>query len=383
MKAWQLEKLGGALRWVDLPMPEVRPGSVLVKMQMSVVMSYMGDYVAGKLPVYQAPDRPFVPGGNGVGIVHSVGRDVWHLQPGQRVVISSHFVAQENVAEPAQILLGVTAAGAIARAVQNDWPDGTLAEYALLPAAALTVADAVETFSAAQLALSMRFVVPYGGLLRGRLAVGETVVVSGATGAYGSAAALLALAMGASRVVAIGRNVAALAALQTLGGGRIVTVHATGHPQADCNAIRAAANGNVDLAFDMVGSALDPNMTLAALRSLRREGRLVLMGSMAVELPIPYTEVMLNGWEIIGQFMYPRDAYRRLLSLAGAGALDFSGVRPLIYGITDLDVATDRAASASGLECVLIHHEERNENTEDGLPPARIARSIRVHDWFL
>ncbi|HEY4299110.1 MAG TPA: zinc-binding dehydrogenase [Paraburkholderia sp.] len=359
MKAWQLEKLGGALRFVDLPMHEVRPGSVLVRMQMSAVMSYMRDYVAGKLPVYQVPDRPFIPGGNGVGIVHSVGRDVWHLKPGQRVVISSYFVAQENVAEPAQILLGITAAGAAGHAVQNDWPDGTLAEYALLPASALTVADAVEALSTAQLALAMRFVVPFGGLLRGRLAVGETVVVSGATGAYGSAAALLAVAMGASRVVAVGRNAAALAALQAAGGGRIVTVAATGQSQADCNAIRAAANGSVDLAFDMVGGARDPNMTLAALRSLRREGRLVLMGSMTADLPVPYTEVMLNGWEIIGQFMYPRDAYRRLLSLAGTGALDFSGVRPLVYGIADLDAAIERAAGASGLECVLIDHEQQ------------------------
>jgi alcohol dehydrogenase len=62
------------------------------------------------------------------------------------------------------------------------------------------------------------------------------------------------------------------------------------------------------MALDMVGAACDPNMTLATLRSLSREGRLVLMGSMTVPLPIPYTEVMLNSWEIIGPFMYPKDS---------------------------------------------------------------------------
>jgi alcohol dehydrogenase len=269
------------------------------------------------------------------------------------------------------------------QAMQRDWPDGTLAEYALLPASALTSADAVEELGTAQLALSMRFVVPFGGLLRGRLAVGETVVVSGATGAYGTAATLLAVAMGASRVVAIGRNATALAALQVLGRGRIATVAATGQPQSDCNAIRSAANGSVDLAFDMVGGARDPNMTLAALRSLRREGRLVLMGSMAVDLPVPYTEVMLNGWEIIGQFMYPRDAYRRLLSLAGAGALNFAGVRPLTYGIADLHAAMDRAAESSGLECVLVNHEAQAENIEDGQLPIGIRQSARIHEGIL
>ena len=48
-----------------------------------------------------------------------------------------------------------------------------------------------------------RCVVPYGGLVRGRLAAGETVIVNGATGAYGTAAVLVALAMGAGMVTAV------------------------------------------------------------------------------------------------------------------------------------------------------------------------------------
>jgi hypothetical protein len=44
-------------------------------------------------------------------------------------------------------------------------------------------------------------------------------------------------------------------------------------------------------------AARDPDMTLAVLGSLSREGRLVLMGSMTVPLLIPYTEVMRNSWE--------------------------------------------------------------------------------------
>jgi alcohol dehydrogenase len=357
MKAWQLEKLGGELRYVDLPAPIPRPGSVVVRMQMSAVMSYMRDYVDGKLAVYHAPERPFIPGGNGVGIIESVGKDVWHLKPGQRVVISSHLVAQENVSEPAQMLIGVTAQGETGHAMQADWPDGTLAQYALLPASAVTAADIVDSLDATQLALSMRFVVPFGGLLRGRLAVGETVVVSGATGAYGNAAALLALAMGAAKVIALGRNVEALTQLAAKGRNRIVPVIVTGDVSADVDAICAAAQGRVDLAFDMVGNAKDPNMTLAALKSLRREGRLVLMGSMAVDLPVPYTEVMLNGWEIIGQFMYPRKAYRRLLALAGTGGLEFGALQPVTYEMADLQAAIDRAADSNGLECVLINHE--------------------------
>lgn len=51
---------------------------------------------------------------------------------------------------------------------------------------------------------------------------------------------------------------------------------------------------------------------LASLRSLNRGGRLILMGTMTVPLPVSYVEMMFNGREIIGQFMYrgnPTNAY--------------------------------------------------------------------------
>lgn len=118
MKAWQVNRLGGTLRFNDIPMPELRPGTVLVKIETSSLMSYMKDYVEGKLPIYNPPKGAFTPGGNGVGVIHAIGPDVWHLKPGQRVVLSSHFIAAENVEDPAQILIGVTAFGPDAERVQ-------------------------------------------------------------------------------------------------------------------------------------------------------------------------------------------------------------------------------------------------------------------------
>ncbi|MCX4163054.1 MULTISPECIES: zinc-binding dehydrogenase [Paraburkholderia] len=359
MKAWQLERLGGMLSLVDRPIPQPRTGGVVVRIDASSLMSYMKDYVDGKLPIYHVPERPFIPGGNGVGYVHAVGPGVWHLKPGQRVVLSSHFVAQENIQDPAEILIGVTANGADAHRMQADWPDGTLAEYALFPASAVTPADDLPQLNAVQLAMTMRCIVPFGGLLRGRLMAGETLVISGATGAYGTAAVMVALAMGAARVVAVGRNAAALQALGELAPGRVKTVAATGDSTTDTDAIRAACGSRAHLAFDMVGNASDPNMTLCALRSLMKGGRLVLMGSMTVPLPVPYTELMLNGWEILGQFMYPRDAYRRLLDLLRSGLLDMNLLRSRVYPLSALPEAMAVAAHASNFECVVIdHHEE-------------------------
>ena len=219
MKAWQLDWLGGELRFTDVPIPEPRPGSVLVKIEASALMSYLKAYVEGRLPAYLPPPGPFTIGTNGVGVVAAVGRDVWHLKPGQRVVLSSHFVAPENVEDPAQVLIGLTSSPQAAP-VLADWPDGTLAEYALLPVAAVTPAHGLDTFDAAQLVTIGRCIIPFGGLLRGRLAVGESVVVNGSTGAYGTAAVLVAVAMGAARVIAAGRNARGLQDVARAGGPR-------------------------------------------------------------------------------------------------------------------------------------------------------------------
>ncbi|HEY0253699.1 MAG TPA: alcohol dehydrogenase catalytic domain-containing protein, partial [Kofleriaceae bacterium] len=137
MKAWQLEKLGGALELRDVPVPEVRPGSVLVRVSRSALLSYQRDYIEGKLPHYSPPDGFFTIGTNAVGRIEAVGRDVWHLQKGQRVLVSPHFVARENVADPAQALIGLTAYGD-GKKLQADWRDGLLAELMLAPAAVVT-----------------------------------------------------------------------------------------------------------------------------------------------------------------------------------------------------------------------------------------------------
>jgi hypothetical protein len=48
MKAWRLRRLGGELRFSDVRTPELRPGSALVRIEASALMSYLKAYVEGK-----------------------------------------------------------------------------------------------------------------------------------------------------------------------------------------------------------------------------------------------------------------------------------------------------------------------------------------------
>jgi alcohol dehydrogenase len=356
MKAWMLDEPGKPLALREEPTPQPRRGAVLLRMEAVPLLSYTRAYLEGKLP-YAFPPGPFSPGTNGVGRIEAVGEGVFGLRTGQRVVVHPHWVADEAVAEPEQILIGLTGISAGSAAMLADFPHGTLRELAEFPASTVLALDGLEAMPSARLAALGKFSVPFGGLRRGRLAAGETVVVNGATGYFGSAAVIAALAFGASRVVALGRRAEPLAKLAELGRGRVVPVVLTRDDARDVAAIREAAGGGADLAFDMVGHAREPNATLAALNSLRRNGRLVLMGSMDVELPITYGQMLRNNWEVIGHFMYSSADYLALVSLVRSGQLSLDTVEVTSYPFARLEEAIDRAGAAQGLQCTVVSAE--------------------------
>ena len=203
MKAWRLTAPGAAPTLDDIARPEVRAGAVLVRMQAAPMLSYLRDYCAGRLP-YRYPPGPFTLGTNGVGVVEAVGEGVYHLVAGQRAVLSPFLTADEGTDAPARILMGLTGMTEDSGPMLDTWRDGTLSQYVLAPASTLTALVGLDALDAERLATLGKFIVPLGGLLRGRLAVEETLIVNGATGYFGSAGVLLGVALGASRVIAAG-----------------------------------------------------------------------------------------------------------------------------------------------------------------------------------
>ena len=81
---------------------------------------------------------------------------------------------------------------------------------------------------------------------------------------------------------------------------------------------------------------------------------MVLMGSLEPALPIDYNEVMLNGWTIIGQFMYDREVYPNLLKLVRTGLLELESINLTEYALADLPRAIDAAAGMGGLDCTIV-----------------------------
>jgi alcohol dehydrogenase len=204
----------------------------------------LGQFIAGKLPTYRPAVGEFTPGTNGVGVIDEIGDDVWSPKPGQRVLLSPYVVSSENVEEPAQVLAGLTAISSDSAPMMEAWRDGPLAEYTLAPASTVTpVPDNLASWPAQQLAILAKFVVPLGGLMRSCLAPGEMLVINGATGYFGSAAVLLGLALGASRIAVGGRNRHALEELKSIGGNRTFAVALTGKRRERHRAIQKRYGG--------------------------------------------------------------------------------------------------------------------------------------------
>lgn len=353
-KAWRLHAHHD-LRFEDVETPTPAPDGVVVAIEAGMVLSYMGRVMAGQVP-YNLPPMPFVPGTNAIGRVIAVGENVGHVRNGDRVFLSPHLRGDVPTAEPPQILIGLTVMAPTPEAValQARWRDGVFTEVAHWPAACATPLAFLDEKPASELIGLAKLIVPFGGLQRTGLRGGETIIVNGATGYFGSGAVMLAVAMGAGRVVAVGRKQEALERLRDKFGAKVIPAVVSGDADKDLAVIRRAAGGSARVALDLLGSAKSTSTTLSCLRALKRGGRLVLMGSADVPLELSMREMLANDWEVVGQFMYERQAPGQLAALVAEGLLDLTKIQVTTFKLADFKRAVESAALMQGLDLTAV-----------------------------
>ena len=193
--------------------------------------------------------------------------------------------------------------------------------------------------------------VPYGGLLAVELRPGETVVINGATGNFGSAGVAVALAMGASCVVATGRNEAALNLLEERYGSRVRAVVVTGDAGQTAK-IKSAAHAPIDVVLAILPPQASIDQVKVAVLAVRAGGRIALMGGVGmgtgVELSLPYPWLMRSNITIRGQWMYPREAIFRLVALVKSGMLDTRIYHFAEFPLAKIKQAIEHAATTAG-----------------------------------
>ncbi len=350
MKAAVFEGIGTDPVIQDFPNPEAGPGDVVVDVVAAPVLPYHHEIFAGKRPMLFA--LPFTPGTGAIGRISSVGPGATELEAGAWVYCDPTLRGRDAQGLPAISLQGLTANGPAAMPIQRQYRDGSWAEKLRLPLENVVPLGDIDEGSASNWLTLGSMLVPYGGLSSVGLQAGETVVVNGATGSFGSAAVAVALAMGAARVVATGRNQVALDALPERYGPRVRPAAMLGDEEVDRMTITSAACQPIDVVFDILPPAATPGQVLTAVRSVRPGGRVSLMGGVGMagggELGLPYAWLMRNNITLKGQWLYPREVIARLIALAKNGILDLKRFDVVEFPLLSIREAISHAAATSG-----------------------------------
>jgi alcohol dehydrogenase len=321
-------------------------GEVIVDVAAAGVLAYARDVFSGKRNYLL--ELPIVPGSGGIGRVRAIGPDATRLAIGDWVFIDPTVRGRDDAVAPDIILQGLTAGSEAAYPLQRYYHDGAFAEQVRVPTENAVPIGAIDPAEAGRWLGLGRLLVPYGGLLSGRLLAGETLLVNGATGAFGSGGVAMGVAMGAARVVATGRNAQVLAELERRYGKRVRTVKMTGNAEEDRRQMQQAAGGAIDIVLDLLPPEASASWVSAAALAVRPYGRVVLMGGIREDVALPYAWMMRYGIEVRGQWMYPRDAVQRLVKMVRSGQIGLGGLAVAEFPLDRVNEAVAHAAAKAG-----------------------------------
>ena len=346
MRAAILEAFGSPLAIRTLPDPALGTGEVIVDVVAAGVLPYAAEVFSGERKYLLI--LPVAPGCGAVGRVRAVGPDATRLAVGDWVNCDPTVRARDDALTPDITLQGWSARGEGGLRLQKHFHHGSFAEQMLVPTENAVPIGLIDSADAGLWCALNLLLVPYGGLLAGSLQAGETVLVSGATGNFGSAGVAVALAMGAGCVVAPGRNETMLEDLARRFGPRLQTVKLTGDEAEDRERMKQAAPGPIDCVLDLLPPSAGTTAVRAAAMTVQEYGRVVLMGGVGMlggdDLALPYPWIMRNCISIIGQWMYPATANTRLIGLVRSGLLDLRNWETTDF---DLDHANEAVAHAA------------------------------------
>jgi alcohol dehydrogenase len=357
VKAAILPAFGSPLEMQTLPDPVVGVGQVVVDMAATGVPGYTVGVFSGARNYMMEP--PIAPGPGGVGRVRATGPDSTKLKPGDWVYVDPTIRSRDDALTPDTILLGWTARSEAAWPLHRLYHHGSFAEQLLVPAENVTRIGEIDAADAGRWCGVGRLLVPYGGLLALDLRAGETLVVSGATGGFGSASVAVALAMGAAKVVATGRNEAALADLRHRFGARVTPAKMTGDPDLDRKLIQDLAGGPIDTVLDWLPREASPAQAMGPMLSVRNGGRVVLMGGVRGDLPINYNWLMHNNTTLRGQWMYEPEAVPPMVQMVRAGLIDLGHFDLTEFPLHQANEAVAHAAETAGPHKLTVLRPDR------------------------
>jgi propanol-preferring alcohol dehydrogenase len=304
MKAARVHEFGRPLKIEDVAVPEVKPGTVLVKVSHSGVCHTDLHAADGDWPV--KPSLPFTPGHEGVGTVAAIGAGVTHVKEGDRVGVPwlhtacghcEHCLTGWETLCDGQQMTGYTV-------------DGGYAEYVLAdPNYVGRLPDKLDFAAAAPLLCAG--VTVYKGLKMTDTKPGDWVVISG-IGGLGHMAVQYAKAMGL-HVIAVDIADSKLVLAKRLGADLTINAKTTDPVAAVQKAIRGA-HGVLVTAVSRAAFAQGVGM-------LHKRGTMSLVGLPPGDFDLPIFDVVLNAKTIRGSIVGTRKDLEECLAFAAEGKI--------------------------------------------------------------
>ena len=316
MRALQITELTGpesALRLSEVPEPEashmLTPDSgVIVEVHAAGVSFPEVLQTRGEYQV--KPPLPFVPGSEVGGIVRSAPADA-AVSEGDRVA--------------AFCMLGGFAELAVAPS------------YFCFP-----LPDELDFAQGA--ALVLNYHTAYFALaLRGRMRVGETVLVHGAAGGVGTASLQVAKGLGANTIAVVSSDEKEAVAREA-GADHVVRSDGPWKDEA-----KELSGGGVDIVLDPVGG----DRFTDSLRALRRGGRAVVVGFTGGSIPeVKVNRLLLGNTEVIGAgwgaYVLGDPDVTSTIGAAIQSLIDGGFVRPIVGARFPLERASEALALIDG-----------------------------------
>lgn len=371
MIAARLHAYGQPMTLDRIEVPEPRPTDVLVEVKACGVVPNLARVVSNFFGTL-TPDNKMMPplpaifGLDPAGVVAKVGEQVLNVRAGDRVYVnparSCGSCRMCRSGEPLDCP-SFTLQGYFGRSqeIMRAYPYGGLAQFITAPVSALVKLPDNVSFEAA--ARFGYFGTAYSALRKLGAGPGRTLLINGISGQLGLNAALLALAMGVTKLLGTGRNVALLDRVKKLAPERIEVFAVPEAPTLPSLASGGGKGGGadplvawaktetggygVDAVLDCLPPGAPATAILRALFCLRRGGHALNVGAVLETLPINAFWMMTNRIGIGGSVWFTTAEGEDMAAMAGAGTLDLS-------------VLEHRIAPLSKVNEVLAGMDDRN-----------------------
>jgi NADPH:quinone reductase-like Zn-dependent oxidoreductase len=313
VKAVRIHEDGGpeVLRYEDVEDPVAGPGQVLIRLH-AASLNHLDIWMRRGLP---SVPKPRILGADGAGVVEGLGAGADSFETGDRVLINP------GLEDGARIV--------------GEHMDGTHAELISIPAENVYRIPESLSFEEAA-AFPLVFETAYRMLVtKARLQEGEWVLVWGIGSGVGSAAFVIAKALGA-RTIVTSSSADKLDRARQLGADAVVN-----HAEEDVAAAVKEATGGagVNVVVEHVGEAT----WKTSLQAAGPNGRIVVCG--ATSGPNPPAQLHRIWWkqlEIYGSTMGTKEDFEGVYELVASGA-----AKPIVDKVFPL---ADAAAAHEYLE---------------------------------